>query len=122
MIIHLKENIDRTKIEELALKSESILLESCNSSRLITPFKTQALPAYLEGYTDAFFPMSSDIQLASKDYNADVKEIDLGTFKIGGNSNNTVLIGGPCSVESEAQINASAEFLVMTCYKFITIF
>jgi 3-deoxy-7-phosphoheptulonate synthase len=112
MIIHLKENIDQTKLEELATKSEAVVLKSGSFHKLITSFKTQELPSYFEDYTHSFYPMSSDIQLASKDYQSDLKEIDLGTFKIGGNTNNTVLIAGPCSVESEEQINASAEYLV----------
>lgn len=112
MIIHLKENIDSEKLEELASKSESIILETGDSPRLITPFKTQELPSYFDNYTDDYFPMSSDIQLASRDYRDDLREIDLGTFKIGGDTNNTVLIAGPCSVESEEQINASAEYNV----------
>ena len=112
MIIHLKENIDRNKVEELAIKSESIVLETGDFPRLITPFKTQELPSYFDSYVDDFFPMESDIQLASKAYREDIKEIDLGTFKIGGTTNNTVLIAGPCSVESYEQINASAEYLV----------
>ena len=112
MIIHLKENIENSKLEELATKSESIILKSSNFSRLITSSKIQELPSYMDEYTDEFFPMESDIQLASKSYESDLKEIDLDTFKIGGKTNNTVLIAGPCSVESEEQINASAEHLV----------
>ena len=112
MIIHLKENIDASKLEELASKSESIILKSGNFPRLITSSKIQELPSYMDDYTDEFFVMESDIQLASKSYQSELKEIDFDTFKIGGNTNNTVLIAGPCSVESEEQINASAEYLV----------
>jgi 3-deoxy-7-phosphoheptulonate synthase len=112
MIIHLKENIDTSKIEELAVKSSSIALKSGNYTRLITSSSIKELPSYLEDFTMEFFTMDSDIQLSSKDYRKDIKEIDLETFKIGGNTNNTVLIGGPCSVESEEQINASAKHLI----------
>ena len=112
MIIHLKENIDANKVEELAVQSKSIALKTVSYTRLITSSSIKELPSFLDDYTDEFFTMDSDIQLASKDYRSDIKEIDLDTFKIGGTTNNTVLIGGPCSVESEEQINASAEHLI----------
>ena len=112
MIIHLKDNLDSAKVEELAAKSKSIALKTGEYTRLITSSSVKELPSFLADYTDKFFTMDSDIQLASKDYRSDIKEIDFDTFKIGGTTNNTVLIGGPCSVESEEQINASAEHLI----------
>lgn len=113
MIIHLKENLDANKVQELAEQSKSIALKTDSSyTRLITSSSIKELPPFLADYTDKFFTMDSDIQLASKDYRSDIQEIDFDTFKIGGTTNNTVLIGGPCSVESEEQINASAEHLV----------
>ncbi len=112
MIIHLKDNLDSAKVEELAAQSNSIALKTGEYTRLITSSSVKELPSFLADYTDEFFTMDSDIQLASKDYRSDIKEIDFDTFKIGGTTNNTVLIGGPCSVESEEQINASAEHLI----------
>ncbi|MBL4861969.1 MAG: 3-deoxy-7-phosphoheptulonate synthase, partial [Crocinitomicaceae bacterium] len=40
------------------------------------------------------------------------REVKVGNVTIGGNENATILIGGPCSVESEEQIRESAELLV----------
>jgi len=40
------------------------------------------------------------------------REVNIGNVTIGGNSKSTLLIGGPCSVESEDQIRNSAELLV----------
>ena len=37
--------------------------------------------------------------------------VNFGNISIGGNTKNTVLIGGPCSVESEQQIMESATFM-----------
>lgn len=112
MIIHLKENTENSTVEELATQSESIVLKTDNYPILITPSKLKELPNGFDEYTTEFFVTDSDIQLASKGYNSNKKEIDLGTFKVGGKTNNTVLIAGPCSVESEEQINQCAEFLV----------
>ncbi|MDB4075446.1 3-deoxy-7-phosphoheptulonate synthase, partial [Crocinitomicaceae bacterium] len=54
----------------------------------------------------------NDIQLASKNYQSEKREVTIGNVTIGGNQNSTLLIGGPCSVESEDQIRESAELLV----------
>ena len=52
------------------------------------------------------------MQLASKNYRSDKREVKIGNVTIGGNTGNTLLIGGPCSVESEEQIRESSELLI----------
>ena len=52
------------------------------------------------------------MQLASRSYLNEKRTVKFGGVTIGGNTRNTVLIGGPCSVESEEQIRESAELLV----------
>jgi 3-deoxy-7-phosphoheptulonate synthase len=44
------------------------------------------------------------MQLSSKVYKPEVRSIQIGNTTIGGNTKHTVLIGGPCSVESEEQL------------------
>jgi 3-deoxy-7-phosphoheptulonate synthase len=48
----------------------------------------------------------------SREFNNETRTIDLGGFHIGGNTNNTVMIAGPCSIESKEQIEQVAEMLV----------
>jgi 3-deoxy-7-phosphoheptulonate synthase len=56
--------------------------------------------------------MDSDIQLASRTYHNETRSIQIAPdLTIGGQSGNTLMISGPCSVESEEQINTSAQFL-----------
>ena len=55
--------------------------------------------------------MENDMQLSSKKYSKKTREINFNNISIGGNSNNTLLITGPCSVESIDQISKSAEFI-----------
>jgi 3-deoxy-7-phosphoheptulonate synthase len=70
------------------------------------------VPAKYESITEACFAFPNDMQLASADYFSDTREIDINGVKIGGTNNNTMVIAGPCSVESEEQITQSAELMV----------
>jgi 3-deoxy-7-phosphoheptulonate synthase len=52
------------------------------------------------------------MQLSSRDFQETTREIKLKNgLSIGGNQKNTLLIGGPCSVESEDQIRSASELL-----------
>ena len=55
--------------------------------------------------------MENDMQLSSKKYSKKTREINFNNFSIGGNSKNTLLITGPCSVESIDQITKCAKFV-----------
>ena len=70
---------------------------------LITSSGIKEIPSVFEKNIDNQWVFDSDMQLSSKSFQNTKTEIDLGTVKIGGNTNNTVLIGGPCSVESWGQ-------------------
>jgi 3-deoxy-7-phosphoheptulonate synthase len=71
------------------------------------------------------FTFDTDIQLASRKYINKTREVKVGKVTIGGDSKNTLLIAGPCSVESEAQIQESSALLLKNnlttlrggCYK-----
>ncbi|MBL4716227.1 MAG: 3-deoxy-7-phosphoheptulonate synthase [Bacteroidetes bacterium] len=111
MIVHLKESVDQETATDLAKESDSIVLKNGQQTILITPSKLKELPLNLEEFAEDFFVTDSDIQLASKSYRSDIREIALDDVKFGGNTNNTVVIAGPCSVESVEQIDQCAENL-----------
>ena len=69
------------------------------------------VPAGLVEHTDASWVFPNDMQLASRDYNPETRTINFGATTIGGQTKHTVLIGGPCSVESEEQIESAAQLL-----------
>jgi len=79
---------------------------------LITGSGLKEIPKEIEDKVDQFWVFPNDMQLSSKKYQESKREVKIGNITIGGNSNNTVLIGGPCSVESEDQIRQSSEMLV----------
>jgi 3-deoxy-7-phosphoheptulonate synthase len=69
------------------------------------------VPAGLVEHTDASWVFPNDMQLASRGYNPETRTINFGATAIGGQTKHTVLIGGPCSVESEEQIESAAQLL-----------
>ena len=55
--------------------------------------------------------MENDIQLASRKYKKETRKVKINNLEIGGNTNNTLMITGPCSIESREQIKQCAELL-----------
>ncbi len=111
MIIQLKKNIDLTKMNSVLASLDAFHLVRNGENLLVTSSSLKELPDTIERYTEEFWVFDSDMQLTSRSFQKSKIEIDLGTVKIGGNSKNTVLIGGPCSVESEDQIRSAAQLL-----------
>lgn len=111
MIVHLNKNISKEQAQQLAEKYQSILFEN-GKLVLVTPSKLKSADEELKKVADEIFVSESDIQLAGKQYIATKREIKIGDLTIGGNTNNTVLITGPCSVESEEQIESAAQLCV----------
>jgi len=78
---------------------------------VVTSSSVKELDLVNEDIVDKTFVFGSDIQLASREYMSNTREVDINGLKIGGANNNTLMIAGPCSVESKSQITASAELL-----------
>lgn len=112
MIIHLNNFADKTKAEELGRHYEAICMHDGKQYVLITSSKLKEADASLKALASAIFVTDSDIQLAGKQYMPDTRSIDLGVLTIGGKTANTVVITGPCSVESEEQIEQAAQLCV----------
>lgn len=118
MIIHLKDSVTKNQALELVEKYQSIFIDK-EKFVLVTPSKLKELPKEMEAFTDAFFPMENDIQLASKNYINGIRAVHVGDVSFGGTKNNTVVITGPCSVESKKQIEQVAQFCVKNDIKIL---
>ena len=110
MIIHLKEGISETKVAEIADAVEALHFFDGNNQVLVNSSKSKSIPSHLDEYVEQSFVLDSDIQLASREYLKETRSIQIGDKKIGGDSNNTLVITGPCSVESKEQIEVCAKF------------
>ena len=111
MIIHLNKNISKEKAQQLAEKYQSSWLEN-DKLILVTSSKLKTADDELKKSADEIFITDTDIQIASKQYISTKREITIGDITVGGNTNNTLVITGPCSVESEEQIESAAKLCV----------
>lgn len=111
MIIHTKETVQEAEAHELAKVTEAAVFHDGTRYVLVTPAKLTAIPAAFDFIVEKFWVRDSDIQLASRDYMATTRTVKLGDVEIGGSSGHTIVIAGPCSVESENQLRQSSELL-----------
>lgn len=111
MIIKLKENVSEAKAQELAEKAQAFCIYDGSRHVLINSSSVKELPNGLDADTDEFFVFENDLQLGSKKYQNETRTIQFGNTTLGGSTNHTVVIGGPCSVESEEQIRTSATLM-----------
>ena len=119
MILKLKQNVSEKEINETAIRLSAIVVKEGNSTLLVTPSKLKSPDDLSAGITDSYFSFEDDIQLASRKFLTETRKIDFGNVSIGGATNNTIVIAGPCSVESEAQINQSADLIHSLGIKFL---
>lgn len=111
MIIHLKNSISDDEAKKMAAENSAIIFKEEGRNVLVTTSKMTELPGSLTSATEDYLAMGSDIQLASNKYKDGKRQIKIGDVTIGGHSDSTMMITGPCSIESWEQITQSAELL-----------
>jgi 3-deoxy-7-phosphoheptulonate synthase len=125
MIIHLKQSVSKEEAAKLAANSKAFHIVYEGTNVLITGSGVKEVPASLESATDQFWVFPNDMQLSAKAYMSKKRTVKIGKNIIGGDTMNTLMIAGPCSVESEEQIRQSSELLIKNglstlrggCYK-----
>ncbi|WP_027420158.1 3-deoxy-7-phosphoheptulonate synthase [Crocinitomix catalasitica] len=111
MIIHLNKNIGENKAKEAAAKMNSFLIIEEDKYVLVSSSGLKEVaPEYQNDVLESF-TFDSDIQMASRSYQSETRAVKIGDVTIGGDSGNTIMIAGPCSVESEEQIQESSNLL-----------
>nr|WKN34778.1 3-deoxy-7-phosphoheptulonate synthase [Tunicatimonas sp. TK19036] len=111
MIIHLKESVSHEEAAQLAERAQAQYFRRNEQPVLITSSGTKEIPAFLKEHATEHFVMASDIQLASRTYQKDTREVAINHVTVGGATNNTLMITGPCSIESWEQIVTCADML-----------
>jgi 3-deoxy-7-phosphoheptulonate synthase len=119
MIILLNEDISYQQAADLGITFRAIHLQENGRQLLITGGNLKELPAGLVQFASEWTDTGSDIQLASRKYRKNTREVKLGNVLIGGDTRNTVMITGPCSVESEEQITRAAELCMILGVKIL---
>jgi 3-deoxy-7-phosphoheptulonate synthase len=111
MIIHLKDTISAVEASRLAEQYKAFHVVSNGTNVLITGSGVKDIPNGLEGAVAEHWVFPNDMQLASRNYRNETREVTVGNVTIGGKTGNTLIISGPCSVESEEQLRQSAALL-----------
>ncbi|WP_070137238.1 3-deoxy-7-phosphoheptulonate synthase [Crocinitomix algicola] len=111
MIIHLKKEVGRENAEQIAKENNAFIFEEKEQFVLISSSSQKEVnPKFNDSILETFV-FDNDIQLASRKYKNTTREVKIGNVTIGGETGNTLMIAGPCSVESEEQIQSSSELL-----------
>ncbi len=111
MVIHLKNTTPEATANEIGQQLQASRFKEGDHFVLVAPFALKSLPESISQHVEASWPMDSDIQLASKSYKNELRSIKWGNTEIGGKTQNTVVIAGPCSIESWEQIESVAKLL-----------
>ena len=113
MIVHLKSGITEMLAAEVAEKIKALYFFDGTRFVLVTGAKDNSLEGLDANMIAQSWPMESDIQLASRKYLPEVREVKVGdNITVGGNTGHTMMITGPCSVESEEQLEVCAQLCV----------
>lgn len=112
MIIRLKPGCDKGKALQAAAPYYGILVHDGGEDVLVISGKIKETPPSLEPFTKEAIPTDGDFQLSARRYRSEKRTIKLSELMIGGATGHCVLMIGPCSVESEEQIEAVAQFCV----------
>ncbi len=111
MILELKNNVSKEEATQMALSLKAFMIQDYEKTVLITGSSLKEVPENIQSKVNASWAFNNDIQLASKKYKAETREVKIGNVTIGGQTKHTLIIGGPCSVESEEQIRESSQML-----------
>jgi 3-deoxy-7-phosphoheptulonate synthase len=111
LIIKLKNGTRKDIIETLVEKYTGSVVHQNGQEMVITPSSFRKLDNEFTAHVDDLIVTDNDIQLSGKSYFDGKREIKVGELVFGGHTNKTVVIAGPCSVESEEQIFKTARFL-----------
>lgn len=111
MIIHLKRPGNQDQIHSLALQHKAVWFEQEEKIVFVLPSSVKEVPDALEAWTLDSWVLNDDIQLASRKYKSEVREVSWQQTTTGGKTGHTVMIAGPCSVESEEQLEVTAALL-----------
>ena len=112
MIIRLKSSVSGSQAHQLGESIKAIVVKEPEGYVLVAGASTKEIPAAVADFAEEGIVTATDLQLASRKYRSETREIQLHKeVKIGGETANTVMIAGPCSVESREQVSEAATFV-----------
>ncbi|EOJ0287189.1 3-deoxy-7-phosphoheptulonate synthase [Campylobacter jejuni] len=119
MIIHIKKDIPKNILKEFSDLYQAFIYESHGFYVGIISSNVKYVESQFQKFIQDEFVFDTDMQLSSILYR-EKRRIILGdNIEIGGNSKNTLVAIGPCSVESKEQMENSAKFIASLGLKFL---
>jgi 3-deoxy-7-phosphoheptulonate synthase len=113
MIVHLHPHIGETQAAEIGARLQALHFHDGHRFVLVTGAQHNSLEGLESSWMDRHWVMDSDMQLASRKYLPATRRVEMGDgIAIGGDTAHTLMITGPCSVESLDQIEACAALCV----------
>jgi 3-deoxy-7-phosphoheptulonate synthase len=113
MIVHLTATATEAQAAHVSEQIRALYFHDGERYVLVTGAKDNSLEGVDARLLDGHWVMDSDIQLASRKYKAQQRTVWIGEgIAIGGGTGNTLMITGPCSVESLEQIEVCAQLCV----------
>ncbi|MEQ9425409.1 MAG: 3-deoxy-7-phosphoheptulonate synthase [Cyclobacteriaceae bacterium] len=109
MIVHLKKETPIEIVQECTEELSAFSFSQNDLFVLVNSFKERTINDKFENYVVEKFLFDSDIQLASKKYQGS-REFSVDEIEVG-KKDTTLVITGPCSVESKGQIDQCAAFV-----------
>ena len=111
MILHLNNNISLKTAIDISENIEGKLIFNDLNKIIITSSKVKKVSNEIKKYVSDEFILDSDIQLSSRNYIKETRKVKINNIEIGGDTRNTLMITGPCSIESRNQIKECAQLL-----------
>lgn len=110
MILHVNKKIDKYLLHKLQNDYQTTIIEKDDFFIIINLIDIN-IEKELQNHIISKYDIKTEAQLSSREYKAATTQINLPYGYIGGDEKNTMIIAGPCAVESEKQILESAKFL-----------
>ena len=112
MIIHVKGSLNENEVHDLAEKYRALSFRKNGHYVLVTSSSMKKMDEELASVAEDSYVFENDIQLASEQYKDGKRSVKVGDVEFGGKGNQTIFITGPCSIESEEQIEKCAQLCV----------
>lgn len=109
MIIEVKKNIGENEINALAEKYEAIIVADADRKLLVISSSLKEIEVTDNEQIEQHWVFDNDMQLSSRKFMPQTRNVNIGSFATG--KDESIVIIGPCSVESEDQIEQTAALI-----------
>jgi 3-deoxy-7-phosphoheptulonate synthase len=110
MILHLNKDINIELLKKIQQDYQTTIIEKDNLYIVINTVNDD-IENELKDFVISKYNINTEAQLSSREYTPATTQINFPFGYIGGDEKNTMIIAGPCAVESEEQIVESAKFI-----------